>query len=625
MAEGAEVVSSSFSAGPAGSIKVDVGTLEMDNALIAARSDRGSTGDAGDIVVQGSNVLLADGATISSSTFGPGRGGTITMTVADTLTITGSSPTLGASGLFSNTSGSGPAGRVIVTAPMLTMDEGKIQSQSNSGSTGDAGKVVIDGGTITLTGGAQISSSTFSAGHGGTVTVTATDALNLIGQNAAGSPSGLFSNTEGTGAAGTVMVQASHLTMQDGANIASSSFSTGAAGIVTVRAGTLEMDNAKIGAQSNPGSTGDAGTVLVEGEMVTLSGGAQISGSSFGAGRGGTVTVHAETLTLDGDTTAITSQSGQGSTGDAGNVVVEGKTITLTDGAQIRSITFGAGHGGTVTVHADALTLDGAGTAISGDSNEGSTGDAGTVVVGGRTVTLSGGAFISSDTLGSGHAGDVTVQVTETLTIRGRDADGNFSAVSSDTYASGAAGRVTVSAPILSMDDTQISSQSNESSTGDAGTVVVGGRNITLTGGAQISSGTFGSGHAGDVTVRASETLTISGHDAFENPSAVFSDTTGRGAAGRVTVSAPTLIPNPINSCANGSGIPNLRQMPWSRMHKDSWELVSAYTMEEGSVVIVLRRLRGMRGRSWWRGSTSRSPVGPSSLALPMARGTGVM
>jgi hypothetical protein len=34
------------------------------------------------------------------------------------------------------------------------------------------------------------------------------------------------------------------------------------------------------------------------------------------------------------------------------------------------------------------------------------------------------------------------------------------------------------------------------------------------------------------------------------------------------------LIPNPINSCANGSGIPNLRQMPWSRMHKDSWELV---------------------------------------------------
>jgi hypothetical protein len=39
-------------------------------------------------------------------------------------------------------------------------------------------------------------------------------------------------------------------------------------------------------------------------------------------------------------------------------------------------------------------------------------------------------------------------------------------------------------------------------------------------------------------------------------------------------VSKFRLIPNPINSCANGSGIPNLRQMPWSRMHKDSWELV---------------------------------------------------
>lgn len=38
--------------------------------------------------------------------------------------------------------------------------------------------------------------------------------------------------------------------------------------------------------------------------------------------------------------------------------------------------------------------------------------------------------------------------------------------------------------------------------------------------------------------------------------------------------SVALVIPNPINSCANGSGIPNLRQMPWSRMHKDSWELV---------------------------------------------------
>ena len=44
--------------------------------------------------------------------------------------------------------------------------------------------------------------------------------------------------------------------------------------------------------------------------------------------------------------------------------------------------------------------------------------------------------------------------------------------------------------------------------------------------------------------------------------------------AGIMLSTAGLLIPNPINSCANGSGIPNLRQMPWSRMHKDSWELV---------------------------------------------------
>jgi hypothetical protein len=45
-------------------------------------------------------------------------------------------------------------------------------------------------------------------------------------------------------------------------------------------------------------------------------------------------------------------------------------------------------------------------------------------------------------------------------------------------------------------------------------------------------------------------------------------------SASPMQIGQGVLIPNPINSCANGSGIPNPRQMPWSRMHKDSWELV---------------------------------------------------
>src|SRR5207249_10116968 len=110
----------------------------------------------------------------------------------------------------------------------------------------------------------------------------------------------------------------------------------------------------------------------------------------------------------------IAASNQPGATGDAGNVRVEARTVSLTNGAQIQSVTWGPGHGGNVTVIArDAVTVDGFGggllSLITTSSLPDATGDAGSVRVEAQTVTATKGAQISSSAFGAGQGGNVTV------------------------------------------------------------------------------------------------------------------------------------------------------------------------------------------------------------------------
>jgi large exoprotein involved in heme utilization and adhesion len=547
--DGAQIASTSKGPGRGGSITVTasdtltlVGSVTIPDGTfpsgIFADADgtKAGAGAAGTVVVSAPRILVTDGATISSGTGGPGHGGDVTVRASEALTITGRDAAGFSSEISSNTFGSGAAGRVTVTAPTLNIDDGLISSDSLPGSMGDAGTVVVEGRTITLSGGAQISSSTTGPGHGGDVTVRASEALTITapGQDAGGFfvISGVFSNT----------------------------FGSGAAGRVTVTVPTLRMDNGQITSECQ-GSTGDAGTVVVEGEMITLSGGAQISSGTFGAGRGGDVTVRvSEALTITGRRDADAFRSGVSSStvgsGAAGRVTVTAPTLRMDDGViQARAGQRPSGAAGSI------LTLQDAPDA---------TGDAGSILITAGSITLTGGAQIDSRTGGRGQGGLIVVTATDMVSIGGSNRDGNpsglVSLTSSTTAGAGDAGTVLLAAPHVQLTDGgQI--QTSTSGAGNAGTIVVGAfeqqvdgmtihgpqvEQVMLTGGAQITSssgkvnetGTVvaSSGRGGTVTVTTTDALIIAGHDPMgTEPSGVFSQTFGPGAAGSVTVTTPRL------------------------------------------------------------------------------------
>jgi large exoprotein involved in heme utilization and adhesion len=86
------------------------------------------------------------------------------------------------------------------------------------------------------------------------------------------------------------------------------------------------------------------------------------------------------------------------------------------------------------------------------------------------------------------------------------------------------------------MEGGQILASTERSNTGNAGSLEVRGGRLALTGGAQISTSTRGGGRGGDVSVMASEVLSITGAD-----SGLFSSAFSSGNAGELFVSTPLL------------------------------------------------------------------------------------
>jgi large exoprotein involved in heme utilization and adhesion len=368
-------------AAPGGKVTVDA----TDSATFSGASSGilmsgFGTGHVGEITLNAGTLTLTGGAQIQSgSPSDLSQGGGITLTASRQIVISDG-------GGLSSQSLNLDAGRVVVSAPSLTMDRGFINTSTQG--EGRAGNISLNVGTLTLTGGAQIASSSQinSPGHGGSVDVTATDSLSISGRSATGvggSPfsndasSGLFSTAAGTGPAGQITVSAPALAMSDGGKIsvATAGAVTAAAGDISVNVGTLTLAS---GARIDSGTTG-AGrggnvTVIAPGS-VSVSG-SGVSSNATASGTGGNVTINTAQMELTDHATLSATSSGSGKAGsialtlgeslrlqnsaittaarlaDGGNISITttGSILYLLNGKITTSVQSGFGEGGNVTI-----------------------------------------------------------------------------------------------------------------------------------------------------------------------------------------------------------------------------------------------------------------------------------
>ncbi len=216
--EGARIRSESLGAGRGGDVTLSApdGTVRLAGAsaegvhsqiLTTSESEEPDAGNAGDIVVEASDIVFEKGAGITAGTEGPGDAGTIAISAAHLLMrngghISSSTNSTGAGGsagsidvavsgaasltdpgtiISTETAGQGPAGDIQVRAGSLSIQKyAAISSASrNPGAAGDAGTITISAaGDIALTEGGEATTEAVNAG-GGRMYITSGNMLYL--------------------------------------------------------------------------------------------------------------------------------------------------------------------------------------------------------------------------------------------------------------------------------------------------------------------------------------------------------------------------------------------------------------------------------------------------------------
>jgi large exoprotein involved in heme utilization and adhesion len=288
--------------------------------------------NAGDLEVHVGSLMLSDGGQIFSGTgllsnggvigtAGQGRGGNLTIRATQSISIAGSDRQGFASGLFSSAQiGSGRAGNLSVSTPLLTLnDGGLIAADTLRTSSGDAGNVEVRTGRLTLSGGSQISSSTAGSGRGGDVNITATD----------------------------------HMELSSGGAISASSFGSGNAGDLVLQAG--QSFQSRNGAVTTEAEQADGGNIhLTVGSLAELRDSQITATVKTGVGKGGNILIDPQFVILQRSQVRADAFGGPG-----GNVnIVAG--VFLADPASSVSASSALGINGVVNIQAPVTSLSGA-------------------------------------------------------------------------------------------------------------------------------------------------------------------------------------------------------------------------------------------------------------------------
>nr|WP_242063268.1 filamentous hemagglutinin N-terminal domain-containing protein [Nostoc sp. FACHB-892] len=486
----------------------------------------GSQLGTGDILLQGRRVTIADGSQIVANNTGAKPGGTLIVRASELVEV------LGASRLLAETYG-------VETGGDLTIETGKL--------------IIRDG--------SEIAAGTFNSGQGGTITVRASDSVELSGTSADGANfSRIITQTDGVGNAGSVSIETGQLIVQGGAQVstASAKTSSGQGGLLFVKASdSVQLIGTSTSADNPTPSglfalgegSGKPGDLMIETRLFIARDGARASASNLGSAQsGGTLSVTASSLVqLIGTSANGQDRSGllvgSTGTGSAGELIIKTEKLQVLDGAFVSARTVGEGRGGTVMVNAsNSIELNG--TSADGQmpslltTETTGVGDAGNLMIETGQLTIKNGAQITSSSTGLGRAGDSKVEVSSLSLDQG-------SITSQTTSGNGGNTNLSVKDLLLLRRGSKISTTAGTAQQGgDGGSININSKFIVAIPeeNSDISANAF-SGAGGRVDIEANGIYGIE----FRKSPTLLSDITASsefGTQGTVQLNTPDVDPN---------------------------------------------------------------------------------
>ncbi|AUB44940.1 Large exoprotein involved in heme utilization or adhesion (plasmid) [Nostoc flagelliforme CCNUN1] len=555
-----------------GNITIDSGSFTLQDGAFLVASTYGQ-GNAGNVTVRARDAVdLADNAYIVSMIEGGGvgKGGNININAATLSLIDGARlQTITRDASATAPAGRGDTGNVNVNVTGIVDIAGEkngsvsgIRSFVNTGTVGNGGNITIDSGSFSLRDRATLEASTFGQGNAGNVTVRARDAVDLADAS-------ILSTVEsgGVGKGGNIDINAATFSLKDGASLLTFTRSASAtqppgqgdAGNVNVNVtGAVDIAGEKNGIPSgirssvSTGTVGNGGNITIDSGSFSLRDRAILEASTFGQGNAGNVTVWARDAVDLADNVYIFSAVERGGVGKGGNININAATLSLTDGAQLQTLTRGAsaiqpagrGDAGNVNVNVTgaieiAGEKNGFASAIASFVGTGAVGNGGDITIDSGSFSLRDRAQVIASTLGQGNAGNVTVRAKNAVDL----ADNAAILSTVEREGVGKGGNIDINAATLSLiDGAQLltiirgASATQPAGRGDGGNITIDSGSFSLRDRAQLIASTSGQGNAGNVTVRAKNAVSLA-------YAAILStvEAGGVGKGGNIDINAATL------------------------------------------------------------------------------------
>ncbi|MEM1169223.1 MAG: filamentous hemagglutinin N-terminal domain-containing protein [Cyanobacteria bacterium P01_H01_bin.35] len=545
---GAQIGTGTFGSGNSGELAVKAKEIQVvgtsaDGLLPSSFNSSvlfGATGEGGNINIETESLTLEDGGQVRAGTSGVGNSGDVTVKAKEI-----------------NLQGTSENGRFASSIQASVEDLSDLVPGALG--SGDGGKVFIESEGLSLENGATVSASTFGEGQGGSIEINAADVeiSNSFISADSNDNNSVASITIGNG--GNLTVNTQRLSLKNGGRLLASTSTEGQGGNITINATEIEAVGISpdgvfpsgIDTRVQFGSTGNGGNLTINTQRLIQRGGAVIQAGVFSSGQGGNITVNATEIELSGNATTenvfpeisplIQSIRGEvpssllttvlpGATGKGGNLTINTQSLTLLDGALIGTGTFSSGESGDLTVTAKEINLTGTNPTDQLPSGLfttvllGATGNGGNLTIDTERLSLRNGGQIRAGTSGIGQSGDLSIRAKD-IEITGRADDG-----------------VLASSILAGVEN--LTNLSLGQGKGDGGNAFIQTERLTILDGAEVSVITEGDGQAGNLTINATDNITLSGvSDITGNSSAITagSELGATQAGGNLNITTPTL------------------------------------------------------------------------------------
>lgn len=272
------------------------------------------------------------------------------------------------------------------------------------------GNIQVWGRRVAIANGSQIEASTLGAESGSTLSVNASESLELTGTSNDGMYfSGLIARVaaQATGAGGNLSIETSRLIVRDGGIIATSTRGDGQGGNLTVEARDLtQVSGISADGRIPSGlftttelqATGAGGNLNIETNRLAVQNRAVVVTATTSKGTSGNLDVKAADVQISGGLLSAATTN----VGKAGNLNIDGN-LTIQNQARVSVASRGLGQAGNLKLTSGSIKLDN-GSSITAASGEGSGGN---IQLQAQDLLLQGNSEITAKSGGDG--GNLTI------------------------------------------------------------------------------------------------------------------------------------------------------------------------------------------------------------------------